>query len=177
MTTIIRQERPGDAPQIRTVNLHAFGQPLEADLVDTLRRTCDDQLSLVAADGDAIVGHILFTPVVIDALRGATASALAGVGLAPMAVLPAQQRRGIGSRLVTRGLEILADRTTPFVVVLGHPGYYPRFGFERASTHGLRCQWDGGPDDAFMVRVLDAPTMAQVSGLVRYRDEFTDLGP
>ena len=171
MTITIRPEQPGDAPQVRTVNLRAFGQPLEADLVDTLRRTCDDRLSLVATRGDAIIGHILFTPVTIDG-QDSVAGAVAGMGLAPMAVVPDQQRRGIGGRLVTRGLEILAGRACPFVVVVGHPDYYPRFGFERASAHRLHCQWDGVPDDAFMVRVLDAQTMARVSGLARYREEF-----
>ena len=89
-----------------------------------------------------------------------------------MAVLPDHQRRGIGSRLVRRGLEILRERGCPFVVVLGHPDYYPRFGFERASTHGLFSQWDGVPDEAFMVLIFDGYGMEGVSGVVRYRGEF-----
>jgi putative acetyltransferase len=97
------------------------------------------------------------------------------MGLAPMAVLPDRQRQGIGSQLVMRGLDILRERGCPFVVVVGHPEYYPRFGFERASTHGLASQWDGMPDAAFMVLVLNARAMADVSGVATYRDEFNEF--
>jgi putative acetyltransferase len=80
----------------------------------------------VAEDDGAIVGHILFTPVVVEG-RPAL-----GMGLAPLAVLPGRQRQGIGSQLVRRGLDSLRERGCPFVVVVGHPEYYPRFGFEPA---------------------------------------------
>ena len=89
-----------------------------------------------------------------------------------MAVRPDRQRAGVGSRLVKRGLEILRERGCPFVVVVGHPEYYPRFGFEPASRHGLLSQWDGIRDEAFMALILDAPAMAGVSGVARYRGEF-----
>lgn len=168
--TTIRPERPEDSRRIRYVNELAFEQSAEADLVDTLRRACDDSLSLVAED-DAIVGHILFTPVVVEA----TGRHILGVGLAPMAVLPDRQRQGIGSQLVRRGLDILRDRGCPFVVVVGHPDYYPRFGFERASTHGLLSQWEGVPDASFMVLVLDGDAMAGASGVAKYRDEFNEV--
>ena len=167
----IRLERPEDASQVRQINELAFGQPLEADLVDTLRRTCAESLSLVAeGDGedDGVVGHLLFTPVVVESAR----RRVAGMGLAPMAVRPDRQRQGIGSQLVRRGLEILRERGCPFVVVVGHPEYYPRFGFEPASTRGLVCQWEGIPDAAFMVLCLDAQAMAGVSGVAHYREEF-----
>ena len=152
------------------VNQLAFGQPAEADLVDRLRETGAEFLSLVAED-DTVVGHILFTPVIIED-RG---HRVVGMGLAPMAVLPDRQRRGIGSQLVTRGLELLRERGCPFVVVVGHPEYYPRFGFERASKHGLASQWDGMPDEAFMVLILDAEAMSGTSGVAKYRDEFNDV--
>jgi putative acetyltransferase len=92
-----------------------------------------------------------------------------------MAVVPDRQRQGIGSQLVRRGLEILRERGCPFVVVVGHPEYYPRFGFERCSVHGLASQWEGVPDAAFMVMILDANAMAGVSGVAKYRDEFNEV--
>ena len=96
------------------------------------------------------------------------------MGLAPMAVLPDYQHQGIGSQLVTSGLEILRQRNCPYVVVLGHPEYYPRFGFVPASRHGIVCQWEGVPDGAFMVLIFDEAIMSGVSGVVRYRDEFEE---
>jgi putative acetyltransferase len=166
----IRAEQPADAAAVRRVNERAFGQPAEADLVDRLRQSCADAVSLVA-DDDGVVGHILFTPVVVDSGVRRTR----GMGLAPMAVLPERQRQGIGSRLVREGLDILRKRGCPFVVVVGHPEYYPRFGFVPASTHGLASQWDSVPDAAFMVLLLDTDAMSLVKGVARYRDEFTDV--
>ena len=165
----IRPEGPEDAARVRLVNELAFGQPAEADLVEKLRHACPDSLSLVAEDGE-VVGHVLFTPV---ALEGTTRRVV-GMGLAPMAVLPDRQRQGIGSQLVRRGLDILRERGCPFVVVVGHPEYYPRFGFEPASKQGLSSQWEGIADAAFMVVVFDTHTMAGVSGVARYMDEFND---
>jgi putative acetyltransferase len=167
----VRTESPADAPQVRTINEQAFGQPLEADLVDRLRTTCREGLSLVADDDGTVVGHILFTPVVIES----GAESVEGMGLAPMAVLPGRQRVGIGSALVRRGLEILRDRRCPFVVVVGHPAYYPRFGFERAADRGLQSQWESIPDEAFMVLILDGAAMSGVSGVAKYRSEFSDV--
>jgi putative acetyltransferase len=166
----IRPERPEDASRIRHVNVLAFGQPAEADLVERLRQACGDSVSLVAED-DAVVGHILFTPVAVES----AGQRILGMGLAPMAVLPDRQRQGIGSQLVRRGLDILRERGCPFVVVVGHPEYYPRFGFQPASTHGLATQWQGIPDAAFMVRVLDVHALAGVSGVVKYREEFDEV--
>jgi len=166
---IIRAEKPEDVPGVRIVNELAFAQPTEADIVDRLRRACADALSFVADDG-GIVGHILFSPAVIES----GGRRIVGMGLAPMAVLPDRQRQGIGSKLVRRGIEILRQRRCPFVIVLGHPEYYPRFGFERASAQGLACQWEGVPDEAFMVLVLDVYTMEGATGVAQYRDEFNE---
>ncbi len=166
----IRPEKIEDAAQVRHVNELAFAQPAEADLVDKLRQASPDALSLVAVDDD-VVGHILFTPVVVESMG----RRVLGMGLAPMAVLPDRQRQGIGSQLVRRGLDILRERGCPFVVVVGHPEYYPRFGFEPASTHRLASQWEGMPEAAFMALVLDAPAMAGVSGVAKYREEFDEV--
>jgi putative acetyltransferase len=163
-------ERLGDAAPVRYVNELAFGQRVEADLVERLRRAATDSLSLVAED-EGVVGHILFTQVVVESVG----RRVIGMGLAPMAVLPDRQRQGIGSQLVRRGLDILRERGCPFVVVVGHPEYYPRFGFEPASRHGLVSQWEGMPDAAFMVLVLDVQAMAGVSGVAKYRDEFNEV--
>jgi putative acetyltransferase len=89
-----------------------------------------------------------------------------------MAVAPECQRRGIDSALVEHGLVILRERRCPFVIVLGHPEYYPRFGFEPASKHGLKSQWEGVPDEAFMIMVFDSDAIEGTRGVVRYREEF-----
>ncbi len=162
----IREEQTCDAEAIRRVNTEAFGQLQEAQLVDALRNNCSDLLSLVAADGEDIVGHILFSPALLGDVEG--------MGLAPMAVVPARQRDGIGSELVRAGLAKLEERGCPFVIVLGHADYYPRFGFERASARGVRCEWDV-PDEVFMLLVLDETMMSGVSGLARYRPELAQV--
>ena len=164
---VIRKEMPRDVGQVQMINIAAFEQPDEADLIDALRAGCPQVLSLVAELDGRVVGHILFSPVTLPAGK----RTIQGMGLAPMAVLPEHQRDGIGARLVEEGLARLEQSGCPFVIVLGHPGYYPRFGFERASTHGIECQWPV-PDDAFMVRILDAAAMAGAAGVARYRPEF-----
>jgi putative acetyltransferase len=168
--TIIRDEQPGDAPGIRSLLEAAFPSSLEADCVDRLRASCPGHLSLVALEAGRLVGHILFTPVVIEA----GVEPINGLGLAPMAVLPQCQRRGVGWALARAGIERLRQAGCPFIVVVGHPEYYPRFGFVPASRHGVRCQWDQVPDEAFMILVLDsaAPNLA---GTARYRPEFDEL--
>ena len=171
MAIIVRSETPADVASIRRVNEAAFQQPTEADLVDRLRAGCPDALSFVAdVDGDT-VGHVLFTPVGVEC----DGRRVVGQGLAPMAVQPDRQRQGVGSALVRRGLDELRARGCPFVVVVGHPGYYPRFGFVPASARGLRSQWEGMPDDVFMVRVFDEDAMSGVTGIVRYREEFEEV--
>ncbi|MCX6092481.1 MAG: N-acetyltransferase [Candidatus Bipolaricaulota bacterium] len=169
---IIRVERPEDVVGIHRVNELAFGRPEEAEVVDRLRQAGIPFLSLVAEDGGAIVGHVLFTPAIVDDGERHAGQRIAGMGLAPLAVAPDRQRQGVGSLLVRRGLELLRADGHPFVIVLGHPEYYPRFGFEPASLHGLTCQWKDVPDEAFMVLVLDPAAMRGVSGVARYRDEF-----
>ncbi|MEW6521073.1 MAG: N-acetyltransferase [Thermodesulfobacteriota bacterium] len=166
----IRKERTEDIPHIRDINLQAFGQPAEARIIEALRRNCAAFLSLVAEDDGQLIGHILFTPVVIDP----DGRGLAGMGLAPMAVLPERQRQGTGSALVERGLQLLRQRACPFVVVLGHPQFYARFGFTPASRRNIRSQWQAVPDEAFGLLVLDQAAMQGISGTACYRDEFNE---
>ncbi len=166
----ICEEEPEDVPAVRKINELAFGQPQEAGIVDALRGSGDEFLSFVAECDGEVVGHILFTPVAIETARGA----VRGMGLAPMAVLPERQRQGIGSALVRHGLAALRDRSCPFVIVLGHAEYYPRFGFEPAAGYGIGSQWEGVPDEAFMILVMDQGAMDGVSGIARYRDEFDE---
>jgi putative acetyltransferase len=166
----IRDERPEDIEAIRNVNDKAFGQPDEGLIVDRLRENCDDLVSLVALTSGQIVGHILFSPVVLDGPGGT----IGGMGLGPMSVLPRYQRLGIGSMLVEAGLERLRERGCPFVIVLGHPEYYPRFGFEPASGYGIKSEWDV-PDEAFMVLLTDPSQMGGQSGVAKYRPEFGEV--
>jgi len=166
----IREEIPQDIDTIRAINEQAFGQPQEANIVDKLRANCDGLLFLVALKDEKIIGHILFNPVTIEGHR----SILKGMGLAPMAVLPEFQRHGVGSELVQAGIEILRKSRCPFIIVLGHPEYYLRFGFERASLYGIKSQWEGVPDPAFMILWLDRTMTNHVSGVAKYRDEFDE---
>jgi putative acetyltransferase len=165
---VVREERAGDEPAVRSVVERAFGGSGEADVVDALRRDCDDLVSLVADDDGVVVGHLLFSRSVVECGE----RRVTGMGLAPLTVAPERQRQGIGTALVEAGLAAMRARGCPYVIVLGHPGYYPRFGFVPASAHGLTCRWEGVPDEAFMVLVLDERAMRGVTGIARYRDEF-----
>jgi putative acetyltransferase len=165
---VIRRETPEDHQQIHSVNEAAFEDSAEAKIVDALRESCPEALSLVAEDQGQVVGHIFFSPVTIE-WSGAV---IKGMGLAPMAVRPDRQKQGIGSRLVKAGLEILENQGYAYIIVVGHPGYYPKFGFEPASNYNLTCQWEGVPDEAFMIVVNDPSVLDGVTGVARYRDEF-----
>jgi putative acetyltransferase len=164
----IREEIPEDYDAVRLVNSEAFGQGVEGQIVDSLRSACETAISLVAVSDDNIVGHIFFSPATIDREE----TPLIGMGLAPMAVLPEYQKQGIGTLLVQEGIQRIKQANYPFIIVLGHARYYPRFGFERASRYGLQPQWRGVPDDAFMVLIIDKKAMEGVIGVVKYRQEF-----
>lgn len=167
---MIREEQPDDINAIREVNILAFGQIQEANIVDKLRKNCkDDLLSLVALTDNKIIGHILFSPSMIE-IAGRT---IQGMGLAPMAVLPEYQGQGIGSELVRTGIATLKQTGCPFIIVLGHAEYYTRFGFEPASRYGIRSEWEV-PNNAFMILVLNEPGMKGISGVARYRPEFAE---
>lgn len=166
----IRREEPNDSSAIREIHEHAFGQPVEADLVDQLRTSCPDQLSLVAVDGDQLLGHILFTRAVIEYADGLQ---LNGMGLAPVAVLPEYQRQGIGSALVKFGLEQIRAGEQSFVIVLGHPEYYSRFGFEPASRFQISCVFSGENPDAFMINIFNNRGFETKKGIACYHPDFS----
>ena len=166
MVTILH-ERPGDAHAIRLVLEEAFGQSIEADLVDALRRRGALTLSMVALREDEVVGHILFSPVTIES----AGSRFSAIALGPMAVLPPYQGKGIGSQLVRIGLEQCREAGHEIVFVLGYPDFYGRFGFVSTKHRGLHCEFDV-PDDVFMVMELRQGALAGRGGLVKYQPEF-----
>jgi putative acetyltransferase len=165
---LIREEAPTDVGAIRTLHAAAFMTDAEARLVGALREHGRLSLSLVAVEDEVVVGHIAFSPITITR---PDASVLSGIGLGPMAVTRSRQACGIGSRLVRTGLERLRVAGHPLCVVLGHPEYYPRFGFERASQFGIR--WERKtPDEHFFVLEFTRGALKGASGVVRYSPEF-----
>jgi len=165
-----RQEEPSDYLAIRRVNEQGFGGGEEADLVDALREVNAIVLSMVAIEGEDIIAHILFTEVVVTQAD----SQCTGLGLGPMAVLPTHQRKGIGTQLLKIALDKCRRLDYDFVVVLGHPEFYSKFGFSPAKPHGISCEFDA-PDEAFMVLELRENGLAGRSGTVHYRDEFRNV--
>lgn len=163
----IRAESTDDYAAVRQVNEQAFGRPDEAALVDALRKRVEPNISLVAETEGRIVGHIFFSTVRVESEAGA----FAALGLAPMAVLPEFQNRGVGSELVRRGLEECRRLGHEIVVVLGHPEYYPRFGFVPAKQKNLSCEYPV-PDEVFMALELSEGALAGRRGMVKYSPEF-----
>jgi len=168
----IRPERSEDRAAVFTVNQLAFGQENEARLVDALRQSSAfiPELSLVALEGSQVVGHILFTRITVRGERQVH-DALA---LAPMAVLPSFQKRGIGTALVGRGLEEARSLGHGVVIVVGHPDYYPRFGFVPAQPLGTLPPFEV-PSEAFMVLELQPRTLLGIRGVVEYPPEFNEV--
>ena len=167
----IRDETQSDHAAVRNINERAFERAAEADLVDVLRKSAHSYLSLVAElateAGRQVVGHIFFSPVEIESED----ASFTAIGLAPMAVLPEFQNQAIGSSLIRRGLEDCKRLGHDVVVVLGHPEFYPRFGFVPAATKGLRSEYPV-PDEVFMVLELRPNVLAGRQGLVKYHPEF-----
>ena len=166
---MIRAEEAHDRAAIHAVNAAAFGTSAEANLVEALREQAAPLISLVALEGDAVVGHILFSPVTHPGRPD-----LRIMGLAPMAVAPAHQRQGIGSALVRAGLEECRRLGFDAVVVLGHPDYYPRFGFRPSTRFGIRSEYDV-PEDVFMVLELVPGALRDAPGIVRYHAAFATV--
>ena len=168
----IRSEQPPDYDAIDEVNRLAFGQEDEVRLVRGIRRLndFDPRLSLVALQNRQIVGHVMFSPIDIEAPDRSTCA----LALAPMSVRPASQRKGVGVALVHAGLRAGRDLGHTIVVVVGHPGYYPRFGFIPARKEGLDAPFPV-PDEAFMVLELSAGALAGVTGTVKYPPPFDGI--
>lgn len=166
---VIRDETTDDFAAIRAVNESAFGTSAEADLIDSLRQLANPMISLVAVAQRSVVGHIMFSPaIIVDHPEKKI------MGLAPMAVAPAHQRRGIGAALIREGLKRVAELGFGAVVVLGHPSYYPRFGFVPADKFDIRCEFDA-PPEAFMAIELRPGYLKNTSGVARYHEAFQDV--
>jgi putative acetyltransferase len=170
----IRAEKTPDAAGIRAVHLAAFApRTNEADLVDLLRGAGQASVLLVAISDGRLAGHVLFSPVTLSPAVPRLLG-VRGLGLAPLAVLPELQHQGLGSQLVLRGLEVCRAATFDYVVVLGDPRYYSRFGFRAGRQFQLDNEYDAG--EAFMASELRPGALANVSGLVQYRHELRDSG-
>jgi putative acetyltransferase len=165
----IRPERPEDIDAIFEVNLQAFGQDGEARLVNTLRNDGDylHELSLVAVSGNRIIGHILFPPITIVSETAETAA----LALAPLAVHQDFQCLGIGAALIKEGLGECLRLGHRIVVVVGHPTYYPKFGFTSARDFGIHAPFPC-PDEAFMALSLARGALDGIHGTVRYPVAF-----
>lgn len=162
----IRPETPADIEAIRALNELAFDSVEEADVVDALRARAEGFTSFVASEADDVVGHLAFSPVSLDQDR-----TLGLLALGPMCVLPSRQGEGVGARLIEHGLEHCAAIGCPAVVLVGHPTYYPRFGFEPASRFGLRCEF-GVPDEVFMAREISHGALEGLAGTVHFHPAF-----
>jgi putative acetyltransferase len=162
---MIAAEAADDQPAIRAINDAAFGRPDESDLIDRLRIEGAVVLSLVASFGGRPVGHLLFSRMWIDTASGTVPA----VALAPLAVMPAHQRSGIGSALVRRGLDELKRAGERVALVLGHAAYYPRFGFSSELARALDHPF---PPGALMALELRPGALDEVRGRVRYASSF-----
>ena len=167
----IRAEKTPDYPAIRALHLAAFAPSAnEANLVDQLRQAGQTTVSLVALSDGQLVGHILFSPVTLSPAQ----PNLRGLGLAPLAVLPAYQHQRIGSQLALRGIEVCRAATFDYAVVLGGPTYYRRFGFR--AGHHFNLDNEYAASDEFMALELRPGALANITGRVHYRPEFRESG-
>ena len=163
---VIRVEQPADIPHVRDIVAHAFGQRVEADLVDHLRADGDALISLVAvAENGELVGHVLFSRLPIEGPRGRATEAAA---LAPLAVRPEHQRKGIGSALTKAGIRACAAHGLAAIIVVGDPNFYQRFGFSAEAARGLRSPYSGAACMALELK----PGALPAKGTVRYADAF-----
>lgn len=166
---LFSKETKDDIVGIHEVLTKAFGRSNEAELVQVIRASSNfiPELSLVAKEDGNVVGHILFSPIIIQAQE----QNIEAIALAPLAVTPIFQHQGIGSQLVKFGLSKCRELDYKIVIVLGHPDYYKRFGFQTASKLGVQAPFPV-PDEAFMVLGLKPEALINISGTVRYPAYF-----
>lgn len=166
----IRRETEHDYPNIKAVNDEAFNGTAESDLIEKLRKKEDflPELSLVAEDEGKIIGHILFFPVSIKTKDGECVS----LSLAPMAVLPDRQKKGVGAKLIKEGFKRAKEMGYKSVVVLGYPEYYKKFGFKPADNWGLKSPFKDAQPNAFMAIELNEGELEDKAGEVIFPDEY-----
>ncbi|GAB4406614.1 MAG: N-acetyltransferase [Microscillaceae bacterium] len=169
MKITIRPEEHSDFEPVRALNILAFNRTDEANLIDRIRDEKEylPALSFVAVFETKIIGHIMLSKITI----GVHSEGL--VALAPMAVLPDFQNQNIGSQLVVHAIAEAKKAGLSAIVVLGHPNYYPKFGFVRASLKGITCPYEGVPDESFLVNELYDNSLEGISGMATYSPAFT----
>ena len=148
---IRKQNHTTDLEAICAINKAAFTDHGNNSAFDQFRAERKDIISLVAHANGETIGHILFSPVTMTTAAGPAH----GMGLGQLAITPGWQNKGIGTRLAETGLTQLREQNCPFIIVIGHATYYPRFGFAQGQLHGVKCQWDSVPDESFMVLYPD----------------------
>jgi len=166
---LIRAEKENDQDAVFAVNASAFETQAEATLVDVLREQAQPIVSLVAENQGNVVGHIMFSPIILSENPD-----LKVMGLAPMAVAPEHQRKGIGSALVWAGLEQCRHLDFVAVVVVGHTEYYPRFGFSPSSRFGIDTEYEV-PEEVFMAVELEPEALSEKTGRVKYHNAFSNV--
>ncbi|MDD2777814.1 MAG: N-acetyltransferase [Methanocellales archaeon] len=171
MNVTLRKEEEKDYKKVYEVNCFAFQQENESKLIERIRKGKNfvSELSLVAEIDDEIVGHILFSRIKIFG-----DSVFDSLALAPMAVSPKFQKKGIGRKLIKKGMEKVKELGFDSIIVLGHKGYYPKFGFQRASKWNIKCPFEV-PDEAFMAIELTERAFEGNAGTVKYPDEFMEV--
>ena len=169
MEIIIRNEMEADYDQVYEVNLQAFNSEAEP-LIVTKLRSSPNVISLVALVDSQIVGHIIFSPIKVETGFGINSSDV--VALGPMSVSPKFQNIKIGSKLVRRGIEECKSKKYKLVVVLGHPNFYPKFGFIEAQPKGITCQWDVSSEAWMLIELIEGITQ-EIKGKAIYDNAFS----